>query len=149
MAAMVLGSLVILPQAGWQATKLFVWLKNGRPDEFGSEKQMVAYLREITPPLIISDVMLSRHYGIYDGFRQPMPFRDYLHTPYDSLSAGTYLLLNKNREKSNLVNRVEAATFTRSQNVIPGYVHEPEKHGFILEKENEADKLYRLAEKNP
>ena len=144
LARIALVGAIVLPQLGWQMITLHRWIKNEQPGEYRDEKEMVEEVRKSEPSLVLADAGLSRNYGIYDGFQQPLPFAFYIDIPYDSLHEGTYLLINKTRLKDNAVNMVEALAFARSQNTIPEFVLHPQRYDFRLVKENSTDRLFIL-----
>lgn len=146
---LLLFSALAAPQVAWQAKQLTAWIHRGCPSAYRGEKQMVEEVKKLAPSLVLTDAGLSRNYGIYDGFQSPLPFVFYMTFPYDSLPDGTFLLLNKAREKANAVNMMEAKTFLRAKNKIPEFVLHPEQHHFYLLNENETNQLYVLRRQFP
>lgn len=124
-------------------------LKNHIKTEYDWEKEMIQYVLSLKPSLIITDPRLKHFYYTYTmNMDKKLPFEDYNHVVPDSLKEGDYMLLNLNRQLSDINNITSTLTFTRADNKLPSFVINPKQHGFVLIKENEADKLYRYEPHN-
>ncbi len=144
LAAVLLCLTIVVPQVVWQSKEIITWAERGFTNEYIMEKEMVERVKNLNPSLILTDAGLSRNYGIYDGFQNPLPFAFYMNHSYDSLPDGTYLLLNKEREKASSMNMIESIGFMRASNKKPDFIDNPGKYNFGLVSENETNQLFLL-----